>query len=735
MSERSNGASPTRIDHAELLRDVARGLAMPQKEIDPKYFYDERGSALFERITELPEYYLTRAERKLLESEIPGFIAHMRPRSLVELGAGGARKTRIILDAMMDVGSGAQYVPVDVSREFLEDSARRLRETYPELEVITTVGDFSRDLTLPEIEGPTLFAFLGSTIGNFEDDAAVKILRHIASHMRAGDRFLLGADLRKDVTTIEAAYNDEAGITAEFNLNVLRVLNREFGADFDLGEFRHRAIYDRDEHRIEMHLDSLRDQIVSIPNIGEFPLVEGESIRTELSLKYDRSAINTLFRRAGICLDDWITDSDELFALAVGGVANGRPTRLDRSLLRASVEKLFAPKNGQTPAMTIGAELELIPFETETRRPIPIVENGRTETGSLRILQRIGHRLGWTEISAGDDPPSWSLPGGARLSFEPGGQIELSSAPLATASGLIRDLQCTAQLLLSAFASAGGTLEAVGVDPYNGISDVSLQLHRPRYERMTRYFDSIGPSGLRMMRQSASLQINVEVGAAPNERWVLLNALAPYVTAIFANSPDYAGKATGNRSYRAHLWRTLDPTRTGLPVNTADPIGAYLDFALAAGAMMRDDAGAYESFEAWMRRGDATLEDWELHLSTLFPEVRPRHYFELRSVDAIDPEFLAAPIALIVGLVYDDASARSASDMLTPVKAPSLEIAGRDGLANAQIREMSTRLTDLALAGCESLGNRYISSSDVSAAARFFDRYTRQGHSPGDDWS
>ena len=146
MSERSNGAAPAHIGNRELLRDVARGLAMPQKELDPKYFYDERGSALFEMITELPEYYLTRAERKLLESEIPSFIGQLQPRSLVELGAGSASKTRIILDAMIEVGSGAQYVPVDVSRDFLEESARRLRESYADLEVITAVGDFSHEL-------------------------------------------------------------------------------------------------------------------------------------------------------------------------------------------------------------------------------------------------------------------------------------------------------------------------------------------------------------------------------------------------------------------------------------------------------------------------------------------------------------------------------------------------------------------------------------------------------------
>ena len=404
-------------------------------------------------------------------------------------------------------------------------------------------------------------------------------------------------------------------------------------------------------------------------------------------------------------------------------------------MLRESVESLFASANGSAPSKAIGAELELIPFDAVSHRPIPIVGTGQGESNSLDVVRRIARRAGWVEIPAAYDPPSWSLPGGGRISFEPGGQIELSSAPSESASGLIRDLQCTAQLLSGAFAGAGVILEAVGVDPYNDIEEVALQLHSTRYERMTRYFESIGPSGIRMMRQTASLQINVDAGANPFDRWNLLNALAPYVTAIFANSKSYAGETTGYRSYRAHLWRTLDIGRTGLPVNTGDPMTAYHDFALAAGAMMRDDTGAYDSFGAWARTGDASVDDWDLHLTTLFPEVRPRGYFELRSADAIAPEYLAAPIALVAGLVYDDDISRRASEMLSRVSSPSLEVAGRDGLADSHIRETSIRLTDLALAGCESLGNQYISAGDVASAARFFAHYTRQGLSPGDDWS
>ncbi len=313
-----------RIDRAELLRDVRRGLAMPQKELDPKYFYDDRGSELFEQITELPEYYLTRSERSLLLAEVPGIVAAMHPRSLVELGAGSATKTRIILDAMQDSGAAKQYVPVDVSRDFLEDTATRLREIYPQLEVTTAVGDFTRELKLPWLERPTLFAFLGSTIGNFEFESAIRILRRIAAQMCPGDKFLLGADLRKDPAVIEAAYNDRAGVTAEFNLNILRVLNRELGANFDLSSFRHRAFYDRNLGRIEMHLDSDCEQTVVIPDIGTVSFNKGESIRTELSCKYDKESVNALFEHAGLRLDQWIAGENEVFALALGTPARNK---------------------------------------------------------------------------------------------------------------------------------------------------------------------------------------------------------------------------------------------------------------------------------------------------------------------------------------------------------------------------------------------------------------------------
>lgn len=311
----ADGHDPERT---AMVADVRRGLSLDQKELDPKYFYDERGSELFEMITELPEYYPTRSERRLLEAAMPALIHELAPASLIELGAGSASKTRVILDAMRTEGSGKQYVPVDVSSDFLRDTATKLRAEYPSLHIDPAVADFSTDLDLPPLERPALFAFLGSTIGNFREMAAVDILKRVTTRMRGDDAFILGVDLRKKPPTIEAAYNDSAGVTAQFNLNVLRVLNRELSADFDLDAYAHRAIYDRDRHRIEMHLDSTRHQMVTIPAIGDIEIRKGESIRTELSYKYDRDTVATLFEKSGLCLERWLPADDDSFGLALG---------------------------------------------------------------------------------------------------------------------------------------------------------------------------------------------------------------------------------------------------------------------------------------------------------------------------------------------------------------------------------------------------------------------------------
>jgi L-histidine Nalpha-methyltransferase len=301
--------------------EVAAGLARAQKELSPKYFYDQRGSELFEAITRLPEYYPTRAERALLESWAPAFIERMKPASLVELGAGSGEKTRVLLEAMRRWAGEATYVPIDISVEFMEDAAAGLRDDFPGLRVRPVAADITTGFHLPERLGrPSLFALLGGTIGNFTPGHAATVLRRARSAMERGDRFLLGADLVKDVDVLEAAYNDALGVTAEFNLNVLHVLNRELGADFDPGCFRHLAFYNSEAHRIEMHLEACRAHTVKIPGADPVHFAAGETIRTEISCKYDRPRVAELLGNAGLALEEWTT-GPEGFALAVGAPA------------------------------------------------------------------------------------------------------------------------------------------------------------------------------------------------------------------------------------------------------------------------------------------------------------------------------------------------------------------------------------------------------------------------------
>jgi L-histidine Nalpha-methyltransferase len=301
--------------------DVAASLRRPQKEISPKYFYDRRGSQLFETITRLPEYYPTRAERELLERLMPEWLGALRPGALVELGAGAADKTRVLLDVMRQANPGATYVPMDISARFLEEVAVGLRVEYPGLRIRPVATDITAALDLPaDLPHPVLFAFLGGTIGNFRHASAHDLLRRIRHAMSDGDALLLGLDLEKPVDVLEAAYNDSGGVTAEFNRNILRVLNRELGADFDVDAFRHHAFYNQEKHRIEMHLVTRRPLLVTVPGAGTFPFREGESVRTEISCKYDRPRAEALLGEAGLALARWaVAPPGFALALAVPG--------------------------------------------------------------------------------------------------------------------------------------------------------------------------------------------------------------------------------------------------------------------------------------------------------------------------------------------------------------------------------------------------------------------------------
>jgi glutamate--cysteine ligase len=383
-------------------------------------------------------------------------------------------------------------------------------------------------------------------------------------------------------------------------------------------------------------------------------------------------------------------------------------------------QRLFAPNRSATPR-AIGLELELIPVHRSTRTRALATNDPRIST--TQVLSRLGKRQGWNEQSIESDPPSWTTVEGARISFEPGGQLEISTAPHPTASAVIDATQSLVSMLRDATSEAGIDLLARGVDPYSDINAVPLQLHRERYAGMTRYFDSVGPSGIRMMRQTAALQINLERGEEPESRWRLLNALAPIVVALFANSPEYAGARTHWVSYRAQLWRTLDHSRTGIIYDEDRHIQRYLDFALDAIAMRPSaDGRGYRSFRQWARDPAVGREDWLFHLSTLFPEVRPKDFFELRSADTIEPDALPAPVVFVTGLVYDAESARHGIDLLGQPSTQLLERAGQVGLADAEIHRLASMLSTDSLNGARRLGEDYVRASHVAAAEAYFAR-------------
>ncbi len=308
---------------AGLAVDARMGLSAPFKELPPKYFYDERGSALFEEITRLPEYYPTRAERAILDRHGEGIVAAAEPSTLMELGSGSAAKTRCLLDAMRDAGSLEAYVPVDISEEITRHTAGQLVEEYPGLRVHGVVCDYETHLERVPREPGGLIAFLGGTIGNFHPQIRRSFLARIASLMYPEDRFLLGTDLVKDRDRLEAAYNDAAGVTAEFNKNVLQVLNRELGADFDPAAFAHLAFWDELNSWIDIRLRSLARQTVTIPTLGmEVDFADGEEMRTEISAKFTRDQLEAVYREVGLEIVDWWTDPEDLFALSLACRAN-----------------------------------------------------------------------------------------------------------------------------------------------------------------------------------------------------------------------------------------------------------------------------------------------------------------------------------------------------------------------------------------------------------------------------
>jgi L-histidine N-alpha-methyltransferase len=307
-------------DDRSLAYDVLDGLTRPFKELPPKHFYDARGSELFEQICLLPEYYPTRTEKEILAQNADDIVAVTHAGELVELGSGSAEKARILLDAMEAAGTLTRYVPLDVSETVVLDAATQLVDEYDNLSVYGVVGDFERHLDgVPPHDGsPRIVALLGGTIGNFPPGTRRRLLRRIAALLGPGDRLLLGTDLVKDPQVIEAAYDDADGVTAEFNRNVLHVINRELAADFLPDAFDHVAFFDRRHEWIEMRLRARRPCRVTVAELGlNVEFAAGEELRTEISCKFTRARLEADFAAAGLALDRWYTDDAELFALSL----------------------------------------------------------------------------------------------------------------------------------------------------------------------------------------------------------------------------------------------------------------------------------------------------------------------------------------------------------------------------------------------------------------------------------
>ncbi len=303
---------------AALRADVLAGLSATPKSLPPKYFYDERGSALFDEITRLPEYYLTRAETSILRERAAEIAALAECESLVELGSGTSAKTGLLLRAMLDAGTLREFVPLDVDPAVLAEATGALAARYPGLLLSPFVGDFEHDLGAIPRSGRRMIAFLGSTIGNLGPSDRAQLLAEISAALRPGDTFLLGTDLVKDTGRLLRAYNDAAGVTADFNRNVLRVINRELSADFDVDEFEHVAIWDAKDQWIEMRLRSARAQTVRVADLDlTVSFAAGEEMRTEISAKFRPEQVRSELKQARLDPVRFWTDDNGDFGLTL----------------------------------------------------------------------------------------------------------------------------------------------------------------------------------------------------------------------------------------------------------------------------------------------------------------------------------------------------------------------------------------------------------------------------------
>jgi L-histidine N-alpha-methyltransferase len=302
---------------SDIADDIRKGLTSPQKTIPSKYFYDARGSKLFEDICRLPEYYLTRVELSILRTIAPTFAQTFRHIDLVELGSGADIKIRTLLDGIArETMVTLRYIPVDISESAVINTLNSLLAHHPELKVLGIVADFTSQLDVIPDHRPSIFCFLGSTIGNFDREEALSFLRNVAGAMKPGDRFLIGFDMVKSREILEAAYNDSKGVTAEFNKNILNVVNRSLNGDFDPSCFDHMAFYNEKHQQIEMHLKAHCNFSVRLNDLDlELYFRAGDTIHTEISKKFTREEIEDLAFHAGLRIANWYADSNGWFSV------------------------------------------------------------------------------------------------------------------------------------------------------------------------------------------------------------------------------------------------------------------------------------------------------------------------------------------------------------------------------------------------------------------------------------
>ena len=420
----------------------------------------------------------------------------------------------------------------------------------------------------------------------------------------------------------------------------------------------------------------------------------------------------------------------------------GSPWR--RRLLEDVRERLFTPA---TPAggRRYGAEVELLVLDMETGRPVTIfgdeavvgeIDGGSVaRPGSLAFLLAHGARMGWREEPGPHGVPAIQLPEGGTISYEPGGQIEYATPPRATVAELTADLDRVIPPLVAAAAEAGIRLVGQGIDPLNPLERARPVLPGERYTAMRRYLARIGDAGPRMMLQTAAIQVNVELAGPEGEdgdrRYRVLHAAAPYLTAMFASSRTYAGADSGYASFRARQWRLLDRRRTGVLGREADLAAEYTDFGLEAGWIFGPEDREPEPFAEWVVRGEATLEDWRKHLTTLFPEVRPRGFLEVRCIDALPPEWCSVPVSLVAGLLADSRSLTEAAEVVGGPDSMLLQDAARLGLSDPALSGGAAALFEIALRAGERTG--VLEGRPLDVARAFFHTYTARGRAPGDE--